>query len=435
MTQSDDAGATQDTPIKGTPPWWDDPPQQRARLRTQVELIVERLADVGVATGGSGDLADMQFLYRRGLILVRDSDVERVRRLLGGPDRTEDADEFVANALLAGITAVAVQDTLAALDLIDARLGAGVATPDHVFYVAPACCCPATEPDNPGQDAPYPAVSTDADCDGTGVLALVVDTGFIPELVNPEHHWLAGVTGDAEAYDPDHIGRYTGHGTFVAGVLRCLAPRAEVVVKGFLTHGGAVYEQDIITALYEALELTPDIISMSAGTTTRHNLPSLGFQVLWEQRLRDLKGTVLVAAAGNDGDRAPFWPAAFPWAVAVGALDDAGRRAGYSNYGSWVDVYALGTDVINAYPDGDYYYEEPPRIGEVTHFDREMARWSGTSFATPLVSGLIAARVSRTGESARHAADALLGLARGRARPRVGAILEPGMACLPPTCP
>ena len=144
---------------------------------------------------------------------------------------------------------------------------------------------------------------------------------------------------------------------------------------------------------------------------------------------------MLVAAAGNDRDRAPFWPAAFPWAVSVGALDDTGRRAGYSNYGSWVDVYALGTDVINAYPDGDYYYEEPPRIGEVTHFDREMALWSGTSFATPLVSGLIAARVSRTGESAREAADALLRLARGRARPRVGAILEPGMACIEPTCP
>ena len=290
MTQSDDAGPTDDSPVSGSSPWWDNPRRQRERLRTQVELIVERLPDVGVATSGSGDFADLQFLYRQGVILVRDADVERVRRVVGGPDRHDAADAFVANALIAGITAVAVEDTLAALDLIDAQLGSGVATPDHAFYVAPACCCPATEPDNPGQDAPYPGVSTDVDCDGTGVLALVVDTGFIPKLVNPKHRWLTGVTGDPEAYDSRHIGRYTGHGTFVAGVLRCMAPRAEVVVKGFLTHGGAMYEQDIITALYAALELTPDIISMSAGTTTRHNLPSLGFQVLWEQRLRHLKG-------------------------------------------------------------------------------------------------------------------------------------------------
>jgi subtilisin family serine protease len=117
--------------------------------------------------------------------------------------------------------------------------------------------------------------------------------------------------------------------------------------------------------------------------------------------------------------------------LSVGALNAAGTaRADYSNYGSWVDVYARGSDMVNAFPDGRYVYDEPPHKGEVYQFVEGLAKWSGTSFATPLVAGLIAGRMSRTGESARDAADALKKLAVANAKPGVGPILRPGMASL-----
>ena len=200
-----------------------------------------------------------------------------------------------------------------------------------------------------------------------------------------------------------------------------------------MTQGGAVFESEIVRQLTEALAYMPDVITMSAGCTTRFNLPSIAFEALWEQRLRHCKGTVLVAAAGNDGSREAFWPAAAEWTISVGALDRDGTRAPFSNYGSWVDVYALGVDIINAYPNGHYVYREPPRSdrGETADFVNDMCLWSGTSFSTPLFAGMTAARMSHTGQSGRSAADSLLRIARMRARAGIGPIAEPSMTLDP----
>jgi len=51
-----------------------------------------------------------------------------------------------------------------------------------------------------------------------------------------------------------------------------------------------------------------------------------------------------------------------------------------------------------------------------------MATWSGTSFAAPVVAGLIAARMSRTGQNGRRAADAVLAAARAQGVPGAGPV-------------
>ncbi|WP_348087221.1 S8/S53 family peptidase [Nocardioides sp.] len=370
----------------------------------------------------------LAYLYRPGVVLARDEHWRDVAELLGaervGGERSQQ---------LRGLTVLTVPiddqtETLGHLTRVDLELGVGIATPDHIMFVTPGgCgqCCPATEPEElDGAVAPYPPITSDTGA-GTGVFVSVVDTGWWPAAAtDPATPWLAGVTGDPETIDLNHIHPYAGHGTFIAGVVRNQAPAAQIRVEGFLPLGGAAYESEMVIQLGEALALSPDIISLSAGCPTREELPLLSFEVFWEQRLSHQKGTILVAAAGNDSHRLPFWPAAFPWTVSVGALDADGKRADYSNYGSWVDVYALGTDLVNAFPTGTFYCHQPPNEGEKREFTG-LAKWSGTSFSTPLVSGLIAARMSQHGISARIAADELLAEARVAGRRGVGPVLEP----------
>jgi hypothetical protein len=86
-------------------------------------------------------------------------------------------------------------------------------------------------------------------------------------------------------------------------------------------------------------------------------------------------------------------------------------------------VYAPGEKLINAIGSGTYTYQIPPNTGQATFSG--LAEWSGTSFSAPIVTGMIAARMARCGESAREAAAVLLAKARSQTIPGVGPVLFP----------
>jgi subtilisin family serine protease len=404
---------------------------QPSKLDVQFQLIADACGregtDIGIVRFPDGSL---DYMYQRGVILVRNAYVDQVRAVVGVADSAEERathDRSVEGVTLYSLADARIRDTFDALTAIDRELGPGIATPNHILSITPVFPCPATEPEGVPLDMP----PDPGPCDGggSGVSIYVPDTGLL-DGASAHHPWLAGVTGqEDELPPPDGAGvvmipEYTGHGTFIAGVARCMAPSATVHVTSDFTTAGALSEFELVRRLNQALGLGVNIISLSAGGTTRHNLPLLSFESFWN-RYRFCKGTLLVAAAGNNSTRRPFWPAAFPQVVGVGALAANWRsRAYFSDLGSWVDVYAPGEDLVNAYAVGTYQYREPPNIGQEREFGG-MARWSGTSFATPLVAGLIAARMTRTGEDARLAADALLAAARAQQIPGVGPVLLP----------
>jgi subtilisin family serine protease len=321
-------------------------------------------------------------------------------------------------------------DLPAALSEIDQRLGEGIATPNHVLTVAGGVMgpCPATEPEEVYEGIePYPSACPGGG--GAGVLIYMSDTGLLADTTS--HPWLAGVTGEPDPNQPVVVSGtltikpYAGHGTFVAGVARCMAPGADVIVSNAFKIAGSALETYFVEDLKGALDYGVDIFHLAVTAPTRKDLYLLAFGA-WLRRLRQYKGVVCVAAAGNNGSRLPCWPGGFPEMVSVGALaGDWRSRASFSNFGGWVDVYAPGRDLVNAFATGTYTCYDHPYEGQKRKF-YGMCKWSGTSFSTPVVTGLIAARMSRTGENGQEAAAALLAEARSHAIPGVGAILLPG---------
>ena len=396
----------------------------------QVDYIVSAFADRGINIGVVTADRGISCMYAEGQLIVREEHLGRVQQMLPRPCTAERVTEGIMLVRL-GDSPSGEQPTIAnLLPAIDTELGAGVATPNHVLTAAGVVRpCPATEPQEVYDDI-EPSPSVDVDNGGAGVLIYVADTGLL-EGAATTAPWLNGVQGDPDPLPkplPDGtqpIPPYTGHGTFVAGVARCMAPQAEVFVANIFSVAGSALETDFVRKLDAALGLGVDIFNLSIVAPTRNDVPLQAFRAWLETVVPQYKGVVCVVAAGNSGSRLPEWPAAFPGTVSVGALAaDWHSRADFSNFGGWVDVYAPGRGLINAYATGTYTCRVDPYVGQQRKF-YGMARWSGTSFSTPVVTGLIAARMSRTGENGRQAADALLAQARTQAIPGVGAVLLP----------
>jgi subtilisin family serine protease len=381
----------------------------------------------------------IEYIYEVGRLLARSANVELLQTLMPGLDLADtDEQPGVSDLVRLNIGRVSIDEAEPGsmtvpevLDLMDERIadnpgpvgGEPLVTPVHIVHITKAC--PAGEPEVPSGYPTHPWPPPNPARGRYGVTIGVCDNGLQQDAATA-HPWMANVTGDPEVPGPtlpsgqQRIPKYAAHGTFGAGVAACMAPDARVYVNDHFTLSAAEREDVIIQKLDELIQNhSPDVVCLPAGTYTRNRWQSLGFS---DFPLRHPK-IPLVVSAGNDSTDREFWPAAFPWAVAVGALGtDQRHRAWFSNHGRWVDVYALGESIVNAYTTGEYTYQEPPKQPAQQTF-YGMARWDGTSFSAPLVAGLIAAEMAASGRSAQAAKQAVL--ARAQVIPGVGPALFP----------
>ena len=169
---------------------------------------------------------------------------------------------------------------------------------------------------------------------------------------------------------------------FRSGLILRQAPGATVVVKEGLDDQASADSWSLARTIADLASSSTDVVNLSLGCLTDDNQPPL---VLTAALAALGPGTVAVAAAGNNGatDRQcprPEWPAALDTVITVGALDDRNHPAPFSPEAPWVDVVAPGVEVVSTavprHPGGALF-----------------AAWSGTSFASAVVSGAIAARV------------------------------------------
>lgn len=182
-------------------------------------------------------------------------------------------------------------------------------------------------------------------------------------------------------------GSMSGHGTHVASIifgqhnsseLRGIAPQCRgLIVPVFSDNNRKLSQLDLARAIEQAVNAGAHIINVSAGQLTDN-----GEAEGWLDRAVQLckeHNVLIVAAAGNDGCECLHVPASLPTVLAVGAMNDQGKPIDFSNWGESYQnqgILAPGENILGAKPGGG------------------TQKLSGTSFATPIVSGVAALLLS-----------------------------------------
>jgi hypothetical protein len=266
-----------------------------------------------------------------------------------------------------------------------------------------------------------------------------------------EDEWERPVSGGRLI---DDLNSHVGHGTFIAGIIRQLAPDAQVRAIRVMYGDGIVSESSLVLALtYLAARIRHaqgraaagqpvdpadlvDIVNLSLGGFFETPLEEEQDSPLLDavNALADL-GVIVVAAAGNDSTTRRFYPAALagrpPRAgsvpvVSVSALNPNGTKAAFADDGDWVNCWASGAAIVSTMPTwlrGDRTPDLHAGNRETLDIDDYSAGfgiWSGTSFAAPLVAATLAGQLlaqstgdltldKTTTEARLRRADAALG--------------------------
>ncbi|MDA3936511.1 MAG: cell wall-binding repeat-containing protein [Actinomycetota bacterium] len=220
----------------------------------------------------------------------------------------------------------------------------------------------------------------------TGVTVAVIDTGVNSTLREHTGEYVGiwdYVNNDNDPTD-DHASR---HGTLVASMMRAngdngyglvgtmYGSRNTVLVYKTVSSIGVGEDIDTMEAMMDAADRGARVINVSLGGRA-YGDP--GLIALWEETVDYCsdRGSLVVAAAGNNGGGEVLYPAAAQGSLAVSSISRTGGHSSFASIGPEIDVVAIGENIWGAY---DPYGAEQTTSGA-----------SGTSFATPLVSGAAA---------------------------------------------
>ncbi len=210
---------------------------------------------------------------------------------------------------------------------------------------------------------------------GTGsreTIIAIIDTGIDetqPDLRGRVMRGWDFHNNDARPRDDN------GHGTAVAGVAAAagndrvgiagMCWRCRIMPVKVLNANGSGSHSNIAAGITWAADHGADVINLSLATQTRTGVMSDA--VAYARR----RGAVVVAAAGNEGSKRRFYPAALPGVISVAASNGSDGLYGWSNKGSWIKISA-------------------PGCAYTTKRGRSWSWWCGTSFAAPAVAGTVA---------------------------------------------
>ncbi|MFA7248422.1 MAG: S8 family serine peptidase [Dehalococcoidia bacterium] len=234
------------------------------------------------------------------------------------------------------------------------------------------------------REAPLSAV----DADGNGCPADIVGCNFVSlATADPSCEYTAAPPNWRTSDDE-------GHGTFVAGLAAAagdngagitgIAWNARILPVKVLDCTATGRIADAAAGIRYAARMGAQVINVSFGATA----DSLVLREAVEEA--QARGSMIVASAGNESQRAITYPAAYPGVVSVAASGRIGAEgvdyrslALFTNFGG-VDVMAPGVGVVSTVP------EAACGTRGWTCIDGPYASASGSSFATPIVAGAVA---------------------------------------------
>ena len=210
---------------------------------------------------------------------------------------------------------------------------------------------------------------------GEGITVMVIDTG------HPVHSDIGDNAIEGKNCIPNEpLEDENGHQLHCTGIICAkdnqtgmvgVAPEAKCISVKALNKNGSGSYQGLTEALDYAIQMKPDLVSMSLGGSSPSSAMHSRIKKLYDMNIP------VICAAGNSGDGGVNYPAAFDETIAVAAYDKYGKVARFSSKGEKVEWAAPGVNVYSTYLNNGY------------------ASLSGTSMACPFIAGVVALMLSK----------------------------------------